>query len=116
MTAPSQTLLEENRRLRERLSELERKMFSLPELTPQENRIAAVLYEARGPMTRDAICAEIYGDRDSWPGTRTVDQLISRMRAKLAPLGVAIHSKRGEGYSFDTSARARIEELRELAS
>lgn len=116
MTAPSQTLLEENRRLRERLSELERKTFSLPGLTPMQNKIAALLYDAPGPMTREAIHSTLYDGVPKPPKPRIIDSQISRMREALGPLGVRILNSRQDGYSFGAEDRERIDQLRELAS
>lgn len=70
---------------------------SVERLTPRELKILALLSAEPGAVvTRDRLMNEAWG-LNYFGTTRTVDQTVANLRAKLGP-GVAIESVRGEGY------------------
>jgi hypothetical protein len=103
-------LLEQNRRLRERVDELEETVRQLleeapapdlppglPYLTRSEETILRALLSARGLTTRDRLYAALYQhDEDRDP--QIVVVMISRLRKKLAGL-VNIETVWGRGYN-----------------
>lgn len=114
-------LQEENDRLREQVSFLERALgleFMPPlewRLTPQEARLFGVLL-ARDLMTREAAMAALYrGYGNDEPSTKIIDVFVCKIRKKLKPFGIAIENRWGSGYYLTPEARTIARELLEAA-
>lgn len=110
----------ENEGLRARIGELEDllgfEVSSPPEwsLTGAERRVFGVLY-ARPMATKDAIMAALYRDRGRDEAEiKIVDVFVCKIRAKLAPFGIKIETRWGQGYyltpEMKRAARAQLEQ------
>ena len=77
------------------------------ELTPKEMALLNVLARQPGnPLTREELLKEVWGFDDSTAMTRTVDEHIKRLRAKIARLDPHtdyIQTVWGVGYKFEVS-------------
>lgn len=107
-------LEEENGRLLARIDVLERALAEcepLPlewGLTPSEAAVFGVLVN-RSMATKESVSAALYRDlgRDE-PDPKIVDVFICKIRKKVAPYGIDIHTVWGQGYRLDQSARDRF--------
>lgn len=107
---------QENDRLRERVRLLEEALtggVALPvewPLTPSERRVFGVLVN-RELATKTAVLAALYGDvgKDE-PEIKIIDVFVCKMRRKIRPYGILIHTRWGEGYYLDPDTRARFRE------
>ncbi len=103
----------ETERLRDRVEELERLIGMravLPRpwgLTRREADVFGILLK-RQVMSRTQLFEAIWGG-DSERESKIVDVIVSRLRAKLRPHGIAIRNEHGVGYFIapDTKAMAR---------
>lgn len=105
---------EENDRLRARIQDLEEVLFSaaLPPieygLTRQEARVFGVLV-SRPLATKSAIMAALYDERGAdWAEPKIVDVLVCKIRKKLAPFGIEILTRWGEGYFIADDMRQQL--------
>ncbi len=77
------------------------------ELTPKEMALLNVLARQPGnPLTREELLREVWGFDDSIAMTRTVDEHVKRLRAKIAsldPHNEYIHTVWGVGYKFEVN-------------
>lgn len=77
------------------------------DLTPKEMALLNTLARQHGnPLTREELLKEVWGFDDSTAMTRTVDEHIKRLRAKIArldPHNEYIHTVWGVGYKFEVS-------------
>lgn len=79
-------------------------------LSPSEATIVGLLM-TRPLVSIEAIDHALYGHRAD-PGTEaTIAVLLSRVRAKLATLGVDLQNSRGQGWSLTPAARASLRVL-----
>lgn len=98
-----------------RIAELEQALFRpdfrIPpewKLTRQETTLLGALIAAGDAvLTRAAMMAALYGSED-WAGPKIVDVLMSKMRTKLKPHGIAVETVWGRGYRLSSQARERI--------
>ena len=118
MEADELTMLrDENQRLRARIDELEHALFrdvSLPiewRLTVQEARVFGVLV-TRSLATRTAILAALYDDlgRDQ-AEAKIADVFVCKIRKKLKPFGIEIHTRWGEGWYLDEDQRESLRQM-----
>lgn len=112
-------LRDENERLRARIRDLERALFtgvSVPVeygLTANEARIFGVLVN-RPLATRAAIMAALYDDDGKEQAEpKIVDVFVCRMRRKLEPFGIEIHTRWGEGWFLPDTQRQQLSEAAE---
>jgi DNA-binding response OmpR family regulator len=69
-------------------------------LSPVEEAVTRPLLEALGrPVGRSALIAAAWPARDRSP--RTLDATVHRIRQRVAPLGLLIHTVRGRGFVLD---------------
>ncbi|MBI5596044.1 MAG: response regulator transcription factor [Elusimicrobia bacterium] len=75
------------------------------ELTPTEFKLLRLLVEADGKaLTRDAVLERLYGaDRSHELDERSVDQLVARLRDKLASESGRVVTVKNVGYRFRTT-------------
>lgn len=104
----------ENDLLREQVRRLEAALFEtapLPfewGLTACEATVFGVLVN-RELATKDAVMAALYRDLGRDDGEeKIVDVFVCKVRRKLKPFGVAIHTVWGQGYHLDEATRARF--------
>jgi DNA-binding response OmpR family regulator len=73
-------------------------------VAPLEVRfLAPMLARKDQVVSRDALCATVYGD--STPGDpRLVDATVHRLRRRVRPLGVTIHTVRAIGFLLEVGA------------
>lgn len=104
----------ENEALRERVRQLETELFSLDVQLPIEWRLTrseARLFGAllsKEVATKGAVMLALYGDRpDGGADTKIVDVFVCKLRRKLKPFGIAIHTEWGVGYRLHPADRHR---------
>lgn len=97
--------------LRERIAVLERALVGddLPPLefglTPQEGRLFGLLMH-RTTVTKDSAMAVLYRDfAKEEADLKIVDVFICRMRKKLAPFGIKIATRWGQGYELPSASK-----------
>jgi len=77
------------------------------ELTPKEMALLNILARQPGiPLTREELLKEVWGFDDSTAMTRTVDEHVKRVRAKIArldPHNEYIQTVWGVGYKFEVN-------------
>jgi two-component system cell cycle response regulator CtrA len=107
-------LQDENARLREQTAYLQDALtcgFLAPlewRLTPQENRFLGALV-ARPLATRDLIMAALYHHRGADEAEmKVIDVFACKLRKKLKPHGIEIHTVWGRGYRLDAATRTRL--------
>lgn len=112
-----EALTSENERLRDRIDQLEAVQgmkFLTPiewRLTGSESRVFGVLM-AREVATKDAVMAALYRDTSKDEAEiKIVDVLICKARKKLAPFGVSIETRWGEGYFLTPATKALVREM-----
>jgi two-component system, cell cycle response regulator CtrA len=112
----------QERRLRDRIEELEETIRQLREplppayrlprqwgLTPREADLLIVLFTARLPYShRDAIMDAMYGGLDDQANDRIIDVWINKIRKKLKPFGIRVESKWGHGYGLSEGTKQII--------
>ena len=105
---------QENLLLRERIAFLEEALMGskpLPvewQLTPSEERVFGALLN-RELASKETIMAALYADRGADEAEiKIVDVLVCKLRRKLRPFGVAIHTSWGRGYFLDRETRERF--------
>ena len=75
-------------------------------LPPVEHRLARALLDRLGAVvTRDALASA--GWPDGAPGRNALDVHVLRLRRRLAPLRLTIHTVRSRGYLLSADAPAR---------
>lgn len=111
---PVAALREENEILRERIAQLEEILtgagWAPPvewRLTPQEGIVARVLV-GRTLATRHALLTALYGDRDDAPPHTTLPIILVKLRRKLRPFGIAIHTRYMQGWHLDPPVRTAL--------
>ena len=107
-------LQDENARLREQAAYLQDALtcgFVAPpewRLTPQENRFLGALV-ARPLATRELIMAALYHQRGvDEAEMKIIDVFACKVRKKLKPHDIEIHTVWGRGYRLDTATRTRL--------
>jgi DNA-binding winged helix-turn-helix (wHTH) protein len=80
------------------------------QLSPAEGRALVALME-HGHVSRQAIHAAMSGDGNPVSKTKIIDVVVSRMRRKLAPHGLAIVTIYGLGFKLGEGAHDRIRRL-----
>jgi len=104
---------QENLLLRERVAFLEAILIDCVRppvewgLTHQETRVFGVLVN-RELATKDAIMAGLYSDKAGAEGEvdpKIVDVFVCKIRKKLKPFGVEIHTVWGQGYALSAASR-----------
>jgi len=107
-------LRDENERLREQAAYLQDALtcgFLAPlewRLTPQENRLLGALV-ARPLATREVIMAALYHHRGiDEAEMKVIDVFVCKLRKKLGPQDIKIHTVWGRGYRLDTETRTRL--------
>jgi two-component system cell cycle response regulator CtrA len=80
--------------------------------TGQERRLFGVLLK-RDVASKDALMAALYRDlgRDE-AEIKIIDVFVCKMRRKLRPFEISIHTVWGEGYRLDQETKTRVEALR----
>lgn len=112
----------ENRRLRDRIEQLEGvaiRGFVPPvewRLTASEARTLATLLE-RPECSKDAIMSALYRDdgREE-PEMKIVDVFVCKLRKKLAPYGFPIQTIWGHGYKLAPETKAAVRAAMERAA
>jgi DNA-binding response OmpR family regulator len=106
----------ENARLREQAAYLQDALtcgFLAPlewGLTAQENRFLGALV-ARPLATRELIMVALYHHRGGDEAEmKVIDVLACKLRKKLKPHAVAIHTVWGRGYRLDTPTRTQLKQ------
>lgn len=111
------SLIEQIRRLREENDELKETIRQLrcgdyplpdwlPRFTPYEESVFRPLLSGR-IVSRERLLHQIY-DGDEPNEEHTVDTLLSRVRRKIAPVGLRIKNKWGAGWYLDDASMALI--------
>lgn len=116
--ARAEALNDEVERLRARVEQLEACMgftFLAPlewGLTGRETRLFGALM-TRDLLTKEAAMAALYVDvgADDEPHIKIIDVFICKMRKKVRPFGVEVHTVWGVGYRLPPEAKARSREL-----
>jgi two-component system, OmpR family, response regulator len=70
----------------------------IQEFTPREMAILEALISRVGQVVQKKRLAQQFGDWNSEVGTATIEVYIHRLRKRLTPLGVKIHTIHGLGY------------------
>lgn len=106
----------ENDRLRDRVEQLERALFGgeipLPlewRLSGTEARVFGTLI-SRELVTKDVLMTALYSlrpDTDE-PEMKICDVFICKLRKKLKPFGITIHTSWGRGWTLDPRDRERF--------
>lgn len=114
MTPLEQQLRKENQILREQVRQYKEALtapFRAPaewRLTPTEWTIMGVLVQLE-IGTLNAIMTALYGTRPGdIPDQEIVGVYVCRMRRKLKPLGIVIHTQMGVGFFLDPETRRRL--------
>jgi two-component system cell cycle response regulator CtrA len=109
-------LEDENARLREQAAYLQDALtygFLAPlewGLTPQENRFLGAL-AARPLATRELIMAALYHHRGADEAAmKVIDVFACKLRKKLKPHDIEIHTVWGQGYRLDAPTRTRLKQ------
>lgn len=100
---------------RARIAELEEALFRPdfrvpPEwkLTRQEvTLLGSLIASGDAVLTRAAMMSALYGS-DDWATPKIIDVLMTKMRAKLKPYGIAVETVWGRGYRLSGQAREKI--------
>ncbi len=112
-------LTRENDVLRERVALLEQLLFGSEEVAPPlewrltaaESRVFCALL-ARDRASKDHLLWAMHNGRPGdEPELKIIDVLVCKIRAKLKPFGVAIHTIWGFGYCLDAETKARFRAL-----
>lgn len=105
---------QENDRLRARVRMLEEALIGGVDLPPEwplttsERRIFGVLVN-RELATKTNVMVALYRDlHKDEPEIKIVDVFVCKLRRKLVPFGITIHTRWGEGYYLDAETRARF--------
>lgn len=79
-------------------------------LSRSEGRIFRALLRTREGLTTADLMLELYPDGDGFddPADGIIKVIMHRLRAKLKPFGIIIHTRRGTGYFLDQSTIAAI--------
>ena len=117
--------MDELQRLRDRIEVLET-LLGLDEgdvsliqqvtgLGPVQAKILSVLRKRRGVVWSKQMLFEVlYGDRpecDRPHGPNVIGETVAKVRAKLHPLGMDLHTIYGAGYSMSEETRAKLTAL-----
>jgi two-component system, cell cycle response regulator CtrA len=79
-------------------------------LTPQENRFLGALV-ARPLATRELIMTALYHQRGADEAEmKIIDVFACKVRKKLKPLAIEIHTVWGRGYRLDAATRTRLKQ------
>jgi DNA-binding response OmpR family regulator len=84
---------------------------AVPALTTSERKLLGAIHKRRGRVaTKDILFEALYGDRPECdqPHAKTVEVLMSKLRGKVAPLGIVIRTEYGSGYFMDAFDRLRL--------
>jgi DNA-binding response OmpR family regulator len=74
-------------------------------LTRQEHTIFEALNKAFPKMrTREQLLTDLYWDKHEEPEIKIIDVFVCKLRKKLKPLGVVIHTIWGQGYRLQVAA------------
>jgi DNA-binding response OmpR family regulator len=84
------------------------------DLTRKETAILGVLLANRHPR-RETFMVALYSDRPNPPHSKIIDVYISHLRRKLAPLGIQIDTRFGEGFEIPEESKARARRLMDAA-
>ncbi len=113
--ATLRAVIEERDLLADRVTQLEALLrdpdwMAPPEfrLTQSETRVLDLLLRRR-LVTKDGLMAALYGDEiDEQPDIKITDQFICKIRAKLKPFGITIHTRWGVGWYMIPSTQDRV--------
>ena len=87
------------------------KIIELAKLTYSERMLLGLLMR-RHRVTKDQMMTMLYADRpDEEPDSKILDVMICKMRKKLSPHGVEIHTIHGAGYELPSTSREKIKAL-----
>ncbi len=100
---------------RARIAELEEALFRPDFRVPPEWKLTrqevillgALIASGDAVLTRAAMMSALYGS-DDWATPKIIDVLMSKMRTKLKPHGIAVETVWGRGYRLPSQARDRI--------
>lgn len=103
-------LEEENRQLRDALRCTEAARFPAKwGLAPADKRVLTSLIGAPGGFrTKEAMFAAARRWESTKPDHHLLTVVICRLRKKLKPFGITIHTVTGEGYKLDPASKAII--------
>jgi DNA-binding response OmpR family regulator len=112
-------LIEQNRQLRERVSELEESLrqvrealatgdplpAGLPYLTRQEERLLRAFLRTANIISRDQLHSAMYLHNETDTEPHIVDVHLTRLRRKLKPFGYRFVSSWGRGWRLECPAQ-----------
>lgn len=102
-------LEDENDALRQRLEEMTATTFSVPGMTASHMVILSLLYRRQGVVSREALHGALYAlDPGEGAEMKIIDVFICKIRKQLAPLGVEIESRWGQGYELTPEGREKL--------
>lgn len=79
------------------------------DLTYREFELLQYLVLREGKtVLRENLIADLWGDADDAPNSRTIDVHVRRLRAKLGSFESIVRTVRGQGYRFDRHADVRV--------
>lgn len=125
-------ILEQNKRLRARVAELEETVLQLqqeaewrgdlpeglPYLTRLEERVLRALLSRRGVASRDDILDCVYGVENDTVDPKIIDVILSHLRKKLVGMNIKICTQWGRGWYIERASHrmAIAGDLRQLVS
>lgn len=102
-------LEEENRQLRDAMRCTETARFPAKwNLSGAEKRVLTSLINAQGGFRAREVLFTAARRWESTGNNHLLEVIICRLRKKMKPLGVTIHTIRGEGYKIDADSKAIV--------
>jgi two-component system cell cycle response regulator CtrA len=102
-------LEEENRQLRDAMRCTETARFPAKwNLSPGEKRVLTSLIGAQGGFRSNEVLFAAARRWDSTGSGNLVSVIVCRLRQKLKPFGITIHTVHGEGYKIDPESKAIV--------